>query len=155
MSKVPVILKAPRLYTLFVPLMLVLILLGGVATWRLHITEPPANVMPINPALEEKYGIRFTFLAVTADGGLLDLRYRVLDVGKAKNFGHYTETTPMLIAEDSGRTVQTTAMGMHNHRVEAGYTYHILYRNTANAIKSGSKVTVAIGDLKLEHFPAH
>ena len=124
------------------------------AAWWMQPAEPTVPVMPASPAIEEKYGVQFTFLAVTADGGLIDLRYRVVDAGKARSFGHYTETAPLLVSEDTGLMVQTTAMGLHNHRVETGYTYYILYRNTASAIKSGSKVTIQVGDLKLEHVPA-
>jgi hypothetical protein len=75
----------------------------------------------------------------------------VIDAGKARNFGHYTETSPLIIAEDSGKLVEVTIMGLHNHRVEAGRIYYIMYRNTANALEPGSLVTIQIGDLRLEH----
>jgi hypothetical protein len=91
---------------------------------------------------------------VTAKGGMVELRYRVIDEGKAANFGHYTETAPMLVAEDTGKIVDVTIMGLHNHRVEPGRTYYVLYRNTDNAIESHRPVTIAIGDLKLEHVVA-
>jgi hypothetical protein len=81
---------------------------------------------------------------------MVDLRYKVLDVGKAKNFGHYTETTPMIIAQESGKTVETAIMGFHNHRVEPGRTYYLLYRNTSNAIERGTKVTIKIDTLTIE-----
>jgi hypothetical protein len=109
--------------------------------------------VPINPEIEERFGVRFTGLHLVARHGLVDLRYRVLDAGKAKNFGHYTETSPLIIAEDSGKTVEVTIMGLHNHRVETGRTYYVLYRNTADALDPGSLVTIQIGDLSLEHVP--
>ncbi len=110
--------------------------------------------MPISAEIEEKFGVRFTFVAVTASGGMVELRYRVIDEGKAANFGHYTETAPMLIAEDTGEVVDVTIMGLHNHRVEPGRTYYVLYRNTGSAIQSHRPVTIALGDLKLEHAVA-
>jgi len=109
------------------------------------------GTMPNSAEMEEKFGVRFSFLAVTADGGMVELRYRVIDEGKAANFGHYTETAPMLVSEDSGKIVDVTIMGLHNHRVEPGRTYYVLYRNTASAIQSGRPVTIAVGDTKLEH----
>ncbi|HLF26308.1 MAG TPA: hypothetical protein VJG32_08230 [Anaerolineae bacterium] len=107
--------------------------------------------LPISAAIEEKFGVRFTFLAVTAGGGLIDLRYRIVDAGKAKNFGHYTETAPMLIAEDSGAIIDVTKHGLHNHRVQPGLVFHVLFRNTGSAIQTGKPVTIQVGDLKLEH----
>ncbi|MGQ9554919.1 MAG: hypothetical protein ACUVWR_12485 [Anaerolineae bacterium] len=143
-------------YVVVLPLVLaVALLLGAGAVRRLHLggqANPPP--MPRSPAVEEKYGVRFTFLAVTAEGGLIDVRYRVVDADKAKNFGHYTETAPMLIAEETGQIVGTYKMGMHNHRVQTGYIYHILFRNSGGAIKPGMLVTIQINDLKLDHVVA-
>ena len=135
---------------------LVVLVGGGFAAWQIFGPEQkwePGN-MPLSAEIEEKYGVRFTFLAVTAKGGMVELRYRVVDEGKAANFGHYTETAPMLIAEDSGKIVDVTIMGLHNHRVEPGRTYYVLYRNTDSAIESHRPVTIAIGDQKLEHVVA-
>jgi len=78
----------------------------------------------------------------------------VIDEGRAANFGHYTETAPLLIAEDTGDIVDVTIMGLHNHRVEPGRQYYVLYRNTGGVIESGRPVTIAIGDLELEHVVA-
>jgi len=132
-----------------------LVLIGGlVAAWRIGRGAEASSargVIPISPEIEEKFGIRFTQMAVIAEGGMIDLRYRIIDEGKAANFGHYTETAPMLIAEDSGKIVDTTLMGFHHHNLEVGRVYYILYRNTANAIEPGSKVTIAIDELSLEH----
>jgi len=114
--------------------------------------EPGA--MPLSPEIEEKFGVRFTFVAVTASGGMVELRYRVIDEGKAANFGHYTETAPMIIAEDTGKIVDVTIMGLHNHRVEPGRMYYVLYRNTEGAVESHRPVTIAVGDLTLEHVVA-
>jgi hypothetical protein len=135
---------------------LVVLVGGAFAGWSMLRPEAQwePGSMPVNTEIEEKFGVRFAFLAVTADGGMVELRYRVVDEGKAANFGHYTETAPMLIAEDSGKVVDVTIMGLHNHRVEPGRTYYVLYRNTSNAIQSHRPVTIAVGDLKLEHVVA-
>lgn len=133
---------------------LLLVLGASLAAWRIRAgmsTEWVPGTMPASPEIEEKFGVRFTFLAVTADGGMVELRYRVVDEGKAANFGHYSETAPMIIAEDTGKVVDVTIMGLHNHRVEPGRMYYVLYRNTENALATGRPATIAIGDLKLEH----
>jgi hypothetical protein len=134
-----------------------MVLLGSTfSAWQMLRPEPQwePGTMPVNSEIEQKFGVRFAFLAVTADGGMVELRYRVVDEGKAANFGHYTETAPMLIAEDTGEIVDVTIMGLHNHRVEPGRMYYVLYRNTGNAIQSHRPVTIAVGDLKLEHVVA-
>ena len=141
-------------------LLLVLALLAligaGLGAWQLFAPEKQweAGTMPVSPEIEEKFGVRFSLLAVTADGGMIELRYRVIDEGKAANFGHFTETAPLLIAEDTGEIVDVTIMGLHNHRVEPGRQYYVLYRNTGGVIESGRPVTIAIGDLELEHVVA-
>ncbi|HSJ58776.1 MAG TPA: hypothetical protein VLC95_16445, partial [Anaerolineae bacterium] len=133
---------------------IVVLATGGFFGWQsynaAHQKWVPGT-MPVSDEIEAKFGVRFNFLAVTAGGGMVELRYRVLDLGKAANFGHYTETAPMIIDEDTGKIVDVTIMGLHNHRVEPGRTYYILYRNTESAIKSGRPVTIQIGNLTLEH----
>jgi hypothetical protein len=139
---------------LLLTLGLVALVGAGLAGWSLKAREAQVwipGTMPNSSEMEDKFGVRFSFLAVTADGGMVELRYRVVDDGKAANFGHFTETAPMLVSEDSGKIVDVTIMGLHNHRVEPGRTYYVLYRNTASAIQSGRPVTIAVGDLKLEH----
>jgi hypothetical protein len=109
------------------------------------------GTMPVSEEIEDKFGVRFTFLAITADGGMVELRYRVVDEDKAANFGHYTETAPMIISEDTGDIIDVTIMGLHNHRVEPGRTYYVLYRNTGGVLASGRPATIAVGDLELKH----
>ena len=107
------------------------------------------GTMPVSEEIEEKFGVRFTFLAVTADGGMAELRYRVINEDKAANFGHFTETAPMLVDDETGEIVDVTIMGLHNHRAEPGRMYYILYRNTGGALKSGHPVTISIGKYQL------
>ena len=140
---------------LLLPGLLVFLLLTGVSVWKVFGAIPlrQTNGMPISDEIETRFGVRFTGVHVLANGGLVDLRYRVVDVGKAKNFGHYTETAPLIINERTGATVEVTIMGLHNHRVEAGRIYYILYRNTGDALHPDDRVTIQIGDLRLEGFP--
>jgi hypothetical protein len=130
-----------------------LLITSAIFGWRSFVSQQEwaPGTMPVSEEIEEKFGVRFTFLAITAEGGMVELRYRVIDEDKAANFGHYTETAPMLVSEDTGKIVDVTIMGLHNHRVEPGRTYYILYRNTGGALKSGRPATIAIGSYKLEH----
>jgi hypothetical protein len=141
---------------LLVPALVLFVALTGVSFWRLSQASKPVlqpNGVPLSTEIEERFGVRFTGLHLVARHGLVDLRYRVLDAGKAKNFGHYTETSPLIIAEDSGKIIEVTIKGLHNHRVETGRTYYVLYRNTADALEPGGLVTIQVGDLLLQHVP--
>jgi hypothetical protein len=145
----------------WVPALLLFVVLTGAQLWRAQGAAvwpggAPGRVNASNAAvlaeIEERFGVRFVGIYVVAKGGLIDLRYRVVDAGKAKNFGHYTETSPLLLAQDGA--VEVTLMMLHNHRVETGRVYYILYRNTDNVIQPGKPVTIQIGDLQLTDFYA-
>lgn len=142
---------------LFLPAVVVFVAIIAFNVWQLYsagIPQLQENGVPISPEIEERFGVRITGLYLSAQGGLVDLRYRVVDVGKAKNFGHDTENSPLLIAEASGKVVDVTIMMKHSHRIELGRIYYILFRNTGNAVEPGSTVTVQIGNLRLEHVVA-
>jgi hypothetical protein len=127
---------------LFIPAMVLFAGLLGFNLWRLYAASTPeylGNGIPVHPEIEERFGVRFTGVYVVARGGMIDLRYRVLDAGKAKNFGHFTETSPMLIAEDSGKTIEVTIMMLHNHRVEGGRVYYILFRTYRKRHQAGQQ----------------
>jgi len=148
--------KAGHKLLLLIPAILVFVGLTGWQIWQLSSVPKPqmlANGVPISVEMEERFGVRFTGVYIVGRSGLVQLSYRVLDAGKAANFGHFTETSPMLISEQNEKTIEVTIMGLHNHRVEAGRSYYILYRNTNNALESGTNVTLKIDDLILEHVP--
>jgi hypothetical protein len=101
-------------------------------------------------AIEDRWGIQVTQIVLAADGGLVDLRYRVVDQNKALNLFDDVENVPKLIAKDGTRIELITVP--HRHDLEFGQTYFIIYRNVANAIKPGEKVTIAVSDLSLHNF---
>ena len=105
-------------------------------------------------ALEERYGIRITLVAVTAGGGLVDLRYQVTDAAKAAQVLGPGAVAPTLIAEDSGKTLPAPQQAPEEARPETGQTYFILYPNAENSVKPGAAVTVVIGDVRVEHLIA-
>lgn len=117
---------------------------------------------PISPAIEERWGIRVTRLAVTADGGMVDFRYQVIDPNKALALADSATQTlagsgrPLvtLVAEDTGQKVEASVPMPHKDDLVVGRTYFVLYGNTVGAIKRGRPVTIVIGDLRLEHVIA-
>jgi hypothetical protein len=123
-------------------------------SWSAAPSAPAVNTTPTNPAIEAQWGIRITQIGVTADGGLVDFRYLVIDPDKALAMLQGEKSLPTLTAEDSRILVNSAAMMAPKHELAAGRTYFLLYRNTKGAIKRGTPVTVQIGDLQLEHVVA-
>ena len=134
----------------------------AVRFWWVGQPSVESTPMPIHLAIEERWGIRVTQVGVTADGGLIDFRYIVLDPDKALNMLQDVKNLPVLVAEDSGDIVNSMALMAARHNLQLGRTYFLLYRNTKGAIKHGSKVsvvfsapTVSSGQaLRLEHVTA-
>ncbi len=109
--------------------------------------------MPSSPEIEEKWGIRISQVAETADGGMVDFRYVVLDPTKAENVGVDASSTPLLIPENNQAVIFQTAQMPHKETINAGVTYFMLYDNAGGAIRAHSFVTIQLGELKLAHVP--
>ncbi len=100
-------------------------------------------------------GVNVTLIGVTAGGGMIEFRYQVVDPDKASLLLHQEDRRPVLVAEDTGATLAMLSRP-HNHKadVKLGGTYFFLMANANNAIRDGTKVTVIIGDVRLEHVGA-
>ncbi len=100
-------------------------------------------------------GVRVTLLGVTAQGGMIEFRYQVVDPDRASLLLHDESMRPILVAEDSGQTLAMVSRP-HNHKADlkVGGTYFFLMANTRNAIRDGTPVTVIVGDVRLEHVVA-
>jgi len=101
--------------------------------------------------LAEQDGIRIVHVAVTGAGGLLDLRYQVIDADKA---AVVHATPPELVDETTGAVVDQLLMG-HQHKglLHAGQTYYLIFENPGNLVQRGRQVTVALGGLRVQHIP--
>ena len=116
---------------------------------------------------EDALGVRVLHVSLTADGGMVDVRYRVTNPERASLLGggsHEIRTaedviqSPLLIDEASGYAVMETRLHQMGRvqkqrgAPQAGLTYFILFSNTGGLIKPGSKVALAVGDARLEHL---
>jgi hypothetical protein len=122
-----------------------------------YLTARQAVGLPGQPATEaavqEKFGIRITHIAVLADGGLIDFRFQVLDSDKAAVLFEL-ESRPLLYVEATGKKVDSLYHPPHGHNIFAGQSQYFIYNNHQGAIRSGSPVAVVLGDLRLEHIIA-
>lgn len=113
--------------------------------------------------LEEEYGIRVTLVAVTAAGGMVDVRYRVIDPEKAAKLidPEHGNIMPMIHVEDVLYTEPGLRARYENIFLEPNphmrvqqlipnRTYFNLIPNARNAVTRGASVIVVFGDVALE-----
>jgi len=123
--------------------------------WRLGdiAGASPHYDVPHNGQMEGALGVRFTQAAVVADGGIVEIRYVVLDTQKGSAFQNDIKHPPLLKSERNGKIAWRAALMKQGHELRPGQTYYILYLNNANAIKRGDKIEIAAGPNKLAHVP--
>jgi hypothetical protein len=102
-------------------------------------------------AIAEITGVTISKIIVTADGGLVDLRYLVVDPDKAEFLFEDLEKVPKMYAEPNGPEVALHDLP-HRHGLQAGLQYSLLYLNPQGSVKPGGYVTVKVSDIALERF---
>jgi hypothetical protein len=104
--------------------------------------------------LEERYGARVDLVATAALGGMVELRFTVLDTKKADALFHDPDKMPRLLVEGVGQTLEPPSGMKHSMKMVNGGSYFILYGNRGGHVKEGSKISVVVGDIRLEHLTA-
>jgi hypothetical protein len=101
--------------------------------------------------LAQQSGVNIAQVAVTGDGGLVDLRFRVVDPERADTL-HDQNTPPAVVDEQTGLVVHELFMD-HSHTgpYKAGVTYYLVFNNPGNWVHHGSRVTVLLGNAQVEH----
>ncbi len=99
--------------------------------------------------LEKDYGIRLTLVAVTAAGGIVDLRFKVLDLNKAKTLLSDEHSMPMVMIGDNNEMLRGPAM-MHGHNYKNGGAYFFHFANGGGVVKRGTYVRPMIGTVQIE-----
>lgn len=143
--------------------------------WDLHsaraqqVSAHEASKIISAETLEQQYGIKITLVAVTSAGGLVDLRYRVVDSDKARLLFSDEAHMPSLLIEgycltpssissspeeDSsgyqGEVMLMSDSHMRTPRLLPGRVYFMLFPNQQNIVKPGMPVVVAFGEIHLE-----
>ena len=137
--------------------LIILLVLGFVAAvvWRFDggANAGPAYKVPHDGQLEGALGVRFTQAALVADGGLVEIRYVVLDAQKASAFQNDVKHPPLLRNERNGKTAWRTALMKQGHQLRPGQSYYVLYLNNQNAIHRGDQIEISTPSHKLAHVP--
>jgi hypothetical protein len=128
-------------------------LAAGLLSWWTVASPQPTELPTTSAALEQRWGIQIRQVGVTADGGLVDLRYLVTDADKAARMFADLQTTPLIRTTD-GTTIQLRTLIKHHHALEVGRTYYMLYRNNGNAVTPGAFVSVLVGDVQVSGIVA-
>jgi hypothetical protein len=100
--------------------------------------------------LKEKWGIEITSLRMSAAGHMVDFRYRVVDAEKA-------ETLFVRANKPYEKVLAVPSMGKvgplrTSNKPQEDRIYWMFFGNSGQLIKSGSKVTVVIGDFRVENL---
>ncbi|WP_067620607.1 hypothetical protein [Dissulfuribacter thermophilus] len=112
---------------------------------------------PSYESLAQDWGIQVQGIYLSSAGYMLDFRYKVIDPKKAK-YLLKKGAKVYVIHEATGRRVfvpNPPKVGPLRSTTEnpiAGRTYFVLFANPGRFIAAGQKVTVVMGDLKLEHL---
>lgn len=104
--------------------------------------------LPAPSAEEVRSGVQVAQIGMAAGGGLVDLRLKVLDAAKASKLLGNPANVPTLFAGDTP-PLQPPHHALRNARFGNGLIFYILYPNTRGAVKPGSEVVVAMGDVRL------
>ncbi len=118
-------------------------------------TESVADPEPLPPSAEEQWGVEITSVRVSAAGHMIDFRYRILDAEKSAPLFE-RQIKPYLLDQASGKVieVQSTAkigpLRPSNVTPAEGRIYTMIFGNTGGLIQPCSKVTVVIGDFRVE-----
>lgn len=103
--------------------------------------------------MESQLGVRVASLRLSAGGHLVDLRYRVLDPTKAARLWE-RHCKPYLIDQATGKRLSAPAppeaeeQRQPSEQPIAGCAYFTLFANLGKFVKSGSKVTMVVGEVQ-------
>jgi len=116
-------------------------------------TRHDASRGPAPAASTAAWGVDRLHIRPTARGHLLDLRYRVVEPGRARTL-LAKRTSAYVVHERSGRRLpvpDTPKAGALRSRGEpqAGRTYFALFANPGGLVRPGDRVTVVLGDLSV------
>lgn len=128
-----------------------------IVAWQTGTASSPGSSEshPLPAAVTEtglvaRSGVRITEVSVTAQGGLIDLRYQVVDPGKAASI-HDPDTPPALVHAPTGAVLDDLFMGhAHGGQFKAGVIYYLIFNNPGNVVHSGDWVSVVLGDARVD-----
>jgi hypothetical protein len=118
------------------------------------LAAPSAAQQQYSSAKGNEAGIRIVSLALTANDHLVDMRYGVTDLGKARKFFNRRNRI-YLLDETSGAKLAIARIGnvgvlrdFPSSDAKRGYV--MVFNNFSKSVRRGDKVTLVINDLRIE-----
>ncbi len=158
--------RRERLLSMVISVALVLaiaMILSGCASKREGgYSSAPERMMPANEAppqgAEGMLGIRMEGLRLSAAGYIVDFRYRVIDPAKAAPLLD-RKIRPYLLDVASGAQLgvpDTAKLGQlrttGRNKVRPEQDYFILFANPGRFVQAGNRMTLVMGDLRIENL---
>jgi hypothetical protein len=135
--------------------LLLLIAVSTIAYTLVARRTVPAQPVKISQAmLEQKYGLRMDLVAVTAAGGFVDVRIRMVDGEKAKSLLSEKSNFPVLAVGKHVILQAPNNVKSQELRFENNGTMFIMYANSGGAVQPGTPVTVLFGDITIDPIEA-
>ena len=104
--------------------------------------------------LAAQWGVEVASIRLTAHNHMIDYRYKVLDAEKAADL-FKRQIKPQLIHQETGYALavpDTAKVGplRNSNTPKDGKIYWMFFGNAGDLVKAGDKVTVVIGDYRVE-----
>jgi hypothetical protein len=148
--------RASRMSKFVLPAVLILVSLLGMLGFIIARSSQAAAASslsaPISPALlAEKYGLQVNLIGVTAAGGMVDLRLKIVDAEKARLLLQGGSNFPALRVDSNGTILSVSDdTKAQEIKFENGAPIFLLFPNAHNSVKPGSAVTLLFGNIPLE-----
>lgn len=113
-------------------------------------SQQKGNIPITQSQLAEDYGLRVQLLAVTAAGGMVDLRLQIVDAAKAKALLKYPVNFPVLHAGKDIVLRTSEDVATQEIQFENGKSIFVLFPNAKGSLKPGDSVDIVFGALQLE-----
>jgi len=106
--------------------------------------------------LAEQWGIEVTSIRLSTHDHMIDYRYRVLDAEKAADL-FKRQIKPNLVHQETGKVLavpETAKLGplRNSNAPQEGKIYWMFFGNAGKLVQAGDKVTVVIGDFRVENL---
>jgi hypothetical protein len=99
--------------------------------------------------LADRYGLRVSLIGVTAAGGMLDFRMKMVDAAKARLLLGEAKNFPVLVSANG----QVLTVPVDNKPATIEFkqdaNFYLMFSNTGGVVTSGSTVTVRFGNIDL------
>ena len=115
---------------------------------------PKGTTVISQGALQEQYGLRVNLVAVTAAGGMVDVRLKIVDGEKLKLLLADKRNFPTLFTEQGVTLTAPEETKSQAIEFVSGGNLFVLYPNSGNAVKQDTPVTILFGNVAVEPINA-